>query len=103
MKINEQHKTDKNSEKNKNIIKKIKVNKFGIYFCFCCIRNINNVNNILLNEGMKLIINQLDIFHLFLQLYKNERKEQLLKMEMSAKSKKNLTTIIGCNNISFLN
>ena len=102
-KENEQHKTDKNSEKNKNIIKKIKVNKFGIYFCFCCIRNINNVNNILLNEGMKLIINQLDIFHLFLQLYKNERKEQLLKMEMSAKSKKNLTTIIGCNNISFLN
>ena len=106
-KENEQHQTDKNNEKSKNIIKKIKINKFCIYFCFCCVRTVNNVNNILLDEGKKLIKEHLDIFHVFLQLYKNERKEQQLidkeiKLEMSPDCKKKLSTKLkNLNNISF--
>ncbi len=56
---------------------------------------------------MKLIKEQLDIFHLFLQLYKNERIEHQLidkeiKLEMSSECKKNLTIKIkDLNNVSF--
>ena len=80
---------------NKNVIKKIKLDKFFVHCGFCCIRNISNVNNILLNEGMKIIIEQLDIFNIFIVLYETMRKEQELKkqvisLKMSDECKKNL-------------
>ena len=95
-KIEQYYKTDKN--KNKKLIKKIKINKFCIYCSFYCVRNISNIKNFLLDEGMKLIMEQLDVFNLFLQLYKNARKEQQLKenefiLEMSSECKKNLLKI----------
>ena len=55
----------------------------------------------------KLIREHLDIFHVFLQLYKNERKKQQLidkeiKLEMSPDCKKKLSTKLkNLNNISF--
>ena len=56
---------------------------------------------------MKLIMEQLDVFNLFLQLYKNGRREQQLKeneiiLEMSSECKKNLLKIKNkFGNLSF--
>ena len=106
-KVEQSNKTDKNKEKNKKLIKKIKINKFCIYCSFYCIRNVSNIKNFLLDEGMKLIMEQLDVFNLFLQLYKNGRREQQLKeneiiLEMSSECKKNLLKIKNrFGNLSF--
>ena len=106
-KIEQYYKTDKNKDKNIKIIRKIKINKFCIYCSFYCIRNVSNIKNFLLDEGMKLIMEQLDVFNLFLQLYKNGRREQQLKeneiiLEMSSECKKNLLKIKNrFGNLSF--
>ena len=56
---------------------------------------------------MKLIMEQLDVFNLFLQLYKNGRRERQLKeneiiLEMSSECKKNLLKIKNnFGNLSF--
>ena len=97
-----EHPFDVNSENSKNIINKIKINKFYIHCCFYCIRNISTVNNILLDEGMKLIMEKLDIFYLFMQLYKMSRMEQFLEeeeiiLEMSFDCKKKLSKKIKNN------
>ena len=103
----EQQNNDKNNENNKNVIKKIKLNRFYICCCFYCVRNISNVNNILLDEGMKLIMEKLDVFNLFFQLYDIGRREQQLKereirMEMSSECKKKLSKKLKeFNNFSY--
>ena len=99
----EHHHTDENSEKSKNIIKEIKINKFYVYCCFYFIRNVSTVNNILLDEGMKLIMERLDIFNLFMQLYENFRREEHIreeniKLEMSYDCKKKLSKKIKNDN-----
>ena len=81
-----------------NLIKKIKVNKFYIHCGFCCIRNISNINNILLDEGMKLIVEQLDIINVFRKLYteakrNKELKEQTIIINMSDECNEKLTKI----------
>ena len=66
---------DKNNEAIKGkrkIIRKIKINKGYVYFCFCCVRKRKNLQNILLDEGMKLIIEKLDLLNLFRTLYRDE-------------------------------
>ena len=56
---------------------------------------------------MKLIMEQLDVFNLFLQLYKNGRRERQLKeneiiLEMSSECKKNILKIKNrFGNLSF--
>ena len=106
-KIEQHYKTDKNKDKNKKLIRKIKINKFCIYCSFYCIRNVSNIKNFLLDEGMRLIMEQLDVFNLFLQLYKNGRREQQLKeneiiLEMSSECKKNILKIKNrFENLSF--
>ena len=88
----------------KNIIKKIKFNKFYIYFGFCCVRNISNINNILLDEGMKLIIEQLDIFNIFRILYKitksnHQLKEEIIKEKMSDECLQKLSKLTNLKNL----
>ena len=89
----------------KNMIKKIKFNKFYIYFGFCCVRNISNINNILLDEGMKLIIEQLDIFNIFRLLYKisksdHQLKEEIIKEKMSDEFIQKLTKLKNLCNLT---
>ena len=67
---------DKNNEsinRKRKIIRKIKINEGCIYFCFCCARKRKNLQNVLLDEGMKLIIEKLDIINLFRTLYRDEK------------------------------
>ena len=64
-------------ENNENIINKINFNKFGIcasYFFYCKRRQY--VENILLEEGMRLIIEKLDIQNIFKKLYKDDSSEE---------------------------
>ena len=61
---------EKEKEKRK-IIKKIKTSKMCIYLCFLCVRKRKNIQNILLDEGMKVITEKLDIMNLFKNLYRN--------------------------------
>jgi len=92
-------KKEKYKEKNPEIIiDKIKLNKMCIYLCFCCVRKRRNLQNILLDEGMKIIIENLDIMNLFRNLHrlekmrdKNNTKDDVI--EMSEECKINLRYI----------
>ena len=104
---NEQPKIEENEDNpyiqpealSKNIVKKIKVNKFYIHCGFCCVRSVSNTNNTLLDEGMKLIVEQLDVFNIFRKLYIEAKREKELKdksviVDMTDECKKNLAKIL---------
>jgi hypothetical protein len=57
----------------RGIIKKIQVNRFFTYLCFLCARKRKNIQNILLDEGMKIIIEKLDIINLFKKIFRDEK------------------------------
>ena len=82
----------------RRIIKKIRINRIYTYFCFLCLKKSKNIQNILLNEGMKLIIEKLDILNLFKNIYKVENIKENFKneddiIEMSNECKNNLKDI----------
>ena len=91
----------KGKKRNKKIISKIKINRCYIYFFFFCIRKRKNLKNALLDEGMKLIMERLDLLNLFRTIYKEERinlnfeREEFIKM--SDNCKKNIEDI--CNSL----
>ena len=84
---------DKNNEKKEKqkIVRKIKINRACIYFCFFCVRKRKNLQNVLLDEGMKLIMQRLDLLNLFRAIYKNEKinlsfpREEYIKMSDNCK------------------
>ena len=59
---------NKNSE-NRRIIDRIKMNCCCIYFWFCFARKKKNIQNILLDEGMNVIVENLDIMNIFNKIY----------------------------------
>ena len=87
-----------------NIINKIKYNKVDIYLCFICIRKRKNYQNFLIDEGMNLVSQYLDILNLFVKmhhqekLFENHKKEEIV--EMSDECIKKLQTL---NKSSFPN
>ena len=94
------------NEQNKNIITKIKVNTFYVHCGFCCVRGISNLNNILLDEGMKLITEQLDVLNIFRKLYIEEKgekklKEKIISVEMSDECRNDIVEKIMELNISY--
>ena len=79
----------------RGIIKRIKINKFCASLCFLCARKRKNMQNILLNEGMKIIIEKLDIINVFKKIYRDEKVQSKIEtkeeiIEMSDECKKNL-------------
>ena len=84
-----------NEEKDRTLIKKIKINKCCIYLCFLCVRKRKNIENILLDEGMKIIIEKLDIINIFKNLCGNDNdlKEDKKIIKMSYKCIKRLNEI----------
>jgi hypothetical protein len=79
----------------KGLIKRIKVNRFYASLCFLCARKRKNIQNILLDEGMKIIIEKLDIINVFKKLYRDEKLQSKIEtkeeiIEMSEDCKKNL-------------
>jgi hypothetical protein len=84
----------KDNNEKKEIYQKIRVNRCCIYLCFLCVRKRKNIQNILLDEGMKIIIEKLDIMNLFKRIYRDEKlqemqddKEEYIKMSDECKTK----------------
>ena len=99
-KDNQNMDTQRGSEMNKDnqtLITKIKNNKFCTYFCFLCVRKRKNMQNVLLDEGMKIITEKLDLMNIFKKLYREEKlqeKENISDViEMSDECKKNLMIV----------
>ena len=79
---------------NRKIINKIKISKWLTCCCFLCVRKFNNIQNILLNEGMRIIMEKLDIIFLFEKIHKDDEiqknyhfKEDYIKMSDECKQK----------------
>ena len=56
--------TNKDCE-NKNIIDKVNFSKVDKFVCFFCIRKRTNLQNILIDEGMELVSEYLDVINIF--------------------------------------
>jgi len=81
---------------NKNqpkIVNKISINKFLIHLCFCWVRSTKNLKNILLDEGMTIIMEKLEIFNIFKKMYKEDKREYNYEIKMSDKAKKELNNL----------
>ena len=63
------NKEKETNRENRRIIDRIKMNCCCIYFWFCFARKKKNVQNILLNEGMDVIIENLDIMNIFKKIF----------------------------------
>ena len=63
----------------RKIIDRIKLNCCCIYFWFCFARKKKNIQNILLDEGMDIIIENLDIMNIFKKIYNMNMIENSLK------------------------
>ena len=96
--LNKKEKEIQKLEEDK-IIRKIIINKIYLYLCLLCIKNKKNTQNILLNEGIKVIKEKLDIINIFKNLYLDEiiiEKEKINDsevIEMSEECKNNLEIV----------
>ena len=88
---------DNEINKFNKIIDKISFEKPLFYFCFLFIRKFKNMQNVLLDEGMKLIKDELDIRNIFknMLLIKKCDEQYILedKLKMSEECQKKLTNI----------
>ena len=77
----------------RRIISKIKINRGCIYFCFFYVRKRKNLQNVLIDEGMKLIVQKLDLLNLFRSLFRdkknniNDSNQEIIKMSNNCKNK----------------
>ena len=63
-----------------NLINKLKINKCLLCLCFLCFKKRKNLQNILLDEGMGIITQYLDVINIFKKLYRDGKiQEQLQK------------------------
>ena len=87
--------------KNENIITKIVLNYLATYICIY--KRNNYLGNILFIEGMKLIVEKLDIQNLFKKVYKEEimkdKNPQLESIQMSKICKENLLNLYNKKNV----
>ena len=80
---------------NINIKENVDINNFFVIFAFCCIRKRKNDNSYILEEGLNIIKERLDILNIFKILYNDEKFQDYLKnknieIEMSDNCKKKL-------------
>ena len=81
--MREQTRSDEKREKeeSKNIIQKIQFEKLKFYFCFLCIRKFKNTENALIDEGMKLITNELDIRNIFRNMIRLGKLKEIYELQ----------------------
>ena len=75
--VNKEAKT--NNNENRRIIDRIKINCCCIYFWFCFSRKKKNIQNILMDEGMDIIVENLDIMNVFKKIYSIRAIEESFK------------------------
>ena len=68
-------------KKNKNFVNKIKINKCYLCICFLFIKSRKNLQNILVNEGMGIITQYLDVLNIFKKLYRDGKIQEELQKE----------------------
>ena len=73
--------SNKKKENKRNIIENIYINKFFVVFAFCCIRKRKNMNSYMLEEGLGIIKERLDILNIFKKLYYEEQLQEMFKNE----------------------
>ena len=95
--INNVETTEENNQQKKNIISKIKIARSYIYLCFCCIRRKKKMYNYLLDEGMRIISEKIDIFNIFNKMYRDgeiaEKEAIKNTIEMSDECKLKLKSL----------
>ena len=72
--------TERNRYNNRRIIDRIRINCFCIYFGFCFAKKKKNIQNVLMDEGMKIIVENLDILNVFKKLYNLNKLEESFKL-----------------------
>ena len=77
----ESEQNKKANKKKVKIIKKIQFKRFFIYCGICCLKKRKIIQNILLEEGMKIISESLDIFNIFVRIQKGKKEKQSLIKE----------------------
>ena len=78
--INMIKKVKEMKNENRRIIDRIKMNCCCVYFWFCFARKKRNVQNILLDEGMDIIVENLDIMNVFKKIFYIDKIEQSFKI-----------------------
>ena len=74
--LNTNNLNQEDKEIEKNFVNKIKMTRACIYLCFCCTRRRKIIQNVLIDEGMLIISEKLDVFNIFEQLYKYEKNQE---------------------------
>ena len=72
--------TERNRYNNRRIIDRIRINCFCIYFGFCFAKKKKNIQNVLMDEGMEIIVENLDILNVFKKLYNLNKLEESFKL-----------------------
>ena len=88
--------TDRGHER--KIIDKVKISKWCTCCCFLCARKTRNIQNILLDEGMRVITEKLDILNMFKKIFRDEKMQENYDIKneeilMSDKCKQNIKSI----------
>ena len=78
--VKERNTETEKDNKNDKIIEKIKFNILYTYFCFLCLRRKKTLQNDLLDKGMKLVYQKLDIFNIFKKLYLLDSKSEEINL-----------------------
>ena len=79
----------------RKIVDKIKISKWKTCCCFLCARRFRNIQNILLDEGMRLIMEKLDILYFFKKIIMEDKVQESydfknIELIMSDECKQNL-------------
>ena len=90
--------TERNEDENRRIIDRVKMKCCCIYFWFCFARKKKNIDNVLLDEGMRIIVENLDIINIFKKIHSAEIIEKTLKargnlIEMSEECKQKIHSL----------
>ena len=86
--------TKETEQKTNNVIKRNEFTKVDLYLCFLCTRRRKKVENILIDEGMEMFCQKLDVINIFTKLmlmdnFTNSKEEEKSK-EMSDECKSKL-------------
>ena len=90
--------TKKSQNEKRKIIDRIKMKCCCVYFWFCFSRKKKNIENTLMDEGMKIIGEKLDIINIFKKIHSAELIEQTFKysenlIEMSEACKRKIHSL----------
>ena len=94
---NKENEVEKNPEERK-IFEHVKLSNWRICFCFCLARRFKNIQNVLLNEGMRIIMEKMDILFMFKKMIKEDRIEDTIylskiQIDMSEECKQNIKEV----------